>query len=138
MAAAGPTEAELAKMDKSVVDLLEQLRKVGLSVLQFEGAAQRGLYDGVNGVAERLHAIDQMAPAFSSVDISQDLLRYIDEGKSPELFLKACFDKVESSSASQQDTSAGFADFRDMLLAEVAAEWPEAKGSMPQPGDGGR
>jgi hypothetical protein len=54
------------------------------------------------------------------------LLRYIDEGKSPQLFLKECFDKVDSSSASQQDTSAGFADFHDKLLAEVSAEWPDA------------
>lgn len=58
--------------------------------------------------------------------IPQDLLRYVDEGKSPQLFLKECFEKVESSSASQQDTSAGFAEFQEMLLAEMSTEWPEA------------
>ena len=28
------------------------------------------------------------------LSLSQDLLRYVDEGKSPQLFLKECFDKV--------------------------------------------
>jgi len=60
----------------------------------------------------------------SSYSSSQDLLRYIDEGKSPQLFLKECFDKVESSSASQQGTSAAFATFHDLLLSEIKSEWP--------------
>ena len=54
------------------------------------------------------------------------MLRYVDEGKSPQLFLKECFDKVESSSASQQGTSAGFATFHDRLLEEIQSEWPAA------------
>jgi hypothetical protein len=39
-ATAGAAQEDLAKLEQGVVGLLEQLRKVGLTVLDFEGAAQ--------------------------------------------------------------------------------------------------
>lgn len=41
-ATANPDPKDVAQLERGVVGLLEQLRKVGLTVLNFEGAAQVG------------------------------------------------------------------------------------------------
>eukprot|EP00041_Stephanoeca_diplocostata_P011397 m.188258 g.188258 ORF g.188258 m.188258 type:complete len:159 (+) comp18522_c0_seq2:187-663(+) len=126
--AAGPNagSAALTPLIDNIEELVEECRRTAVNTHSFDPVNQEVLFENINGIAKLLNAVDSHRFSAKGIVVSPEILRYVDEGKNPELLLRESFDGLETSSKSQRDTATAFADFGNELRAHIRSEWPEA------------
>ena len=130
MEARNPASKEQGK-DKlpNLCHHLEQMivdtRTVGIMVSDFQAGNQPRLNQYLNKIIDNLRILDGCKRDFNEIMIPREVLKYVDEGRSPELYNKDCLEKSLAKQRVVQAKVDIYKKFHDQLLKDLKEYYPE-------------
>jgi len=117
--------AALKSLENRLLDSLWKTHELQLSVENASGSNQQLLSGRVNGLVAGMADMSTLAGALRDVKVPVDLLRYIDDGGSPDAFtaemLKNCLEENKRSKGKVE----AFRSLEKAMLAELQEQFPE-------------
>ncbi|EDV26006.1 Mediator of RNA polymerase II transcription subunit 10 [Trichoplax sp. H2] len=115
----------LKTLQQQIEQLCETSRQVGIIASDFQATSQKVLNDKLRGLITNLREINDMKEKFDDIEVPLEVFSYIDEGRNPELYTKACLDKVVMMNQEMKGKVDAYKNFKTTLCEGLAKVFPK-------------
>ena len=116
---------ELGYLCHYLEQMIDDTRTFGIMVSDFQSGNQHRLRQQINKIIENLRMLDNCKGDLMDIMIPRDVLNYVDEGKSPELYNKDCMEKSLAKQKVVQEKVDVYKKLHDQLLKDLKEYYPE-------------
>ena len=117
--------AELQLMCYYLERMIDDTRTVGIMVSDFQNGNQHRLNKNINQIIEHLRMLDNCKGDLNDIMIPKDVLNYVDEGRSPLLYNKDCYEKSVAKQELVQAKVDVYMMLHDQLLVDLKEYFPD-------------
>ncbi|KAI6660199.1 hypothetical protein LOD99_10477 [Oopsacas minuta] len=116
---------KLGEVCHHLEQMIVDTRTVGIMVDDFQSGNQARLNQNLNKIIDNLRMLDNLKGHLYDIMIPKDVLNYVDEGKSPELYNKDCLEKSLAKQEVVQAKVNIYKKLHDQLLKDLKEYYPE-------------
>lgn len=115
----------LEEFDKLLQSLIETLLDLGVSVHDLtEDSSNELIHRRINQVVRFYEILDNERHRISA-EIPDDVIKYVDEGKNPDLYTREYVELLQKTNQGLRGNLEAIKDFRDILAEDLSALFPE-------------
>ena len=119
------SKEKLATLCHHLEQMIVDTRTVGIMVSDFQAGNQPRLNQYLNKIIDNLRILDGCKEDLNDIMIPREVLKYVDEGKSPELYNKDCLEKSLAKQKVVQAKVNIYKKLHDQLLKDLKEYYPE-------------
>ncbi|KYQ90009.1 putative mediator complex subunit 10 [Tieghemostelium lacteum] len=112
-------------LQKTVEELVEELRQSIIIVEEFQSPSQQYLFDKLNKVISLYEKIESNRNAFNHVEIPFEIFRVIDQSKNPDLYVKETLQNCLAANEKTKGKIESIIDFKETLESHIASSFPD-------------
>lgn len=117
-------ELRFNQLEQTLENFQENARQMGVIASGFTTRSQEPLNQKIHTLTSGLHELDRLKNQFMDVNIPLELLKYLDEGKNPQLYTKECLERTLAKNKEVNGKIECYKKFRTLLLKELGEEMP--------------
>lgn len=117
-------ETRFNQLEQTLENFQENARQMGVIASDFTTRSQEPLNQRIHTLTSGLHELDRLKNQFMDVHIPLELLKYLDEGKNPQLYTKECLERTLAKNKEVNGKIECYKKFRTLLLKELGEEMP--------------
>ena len=116
---------KLANLCHHLEQIIVDTRTVGIMVSDFQAGNQPRLNQYLNKIIDNLRILDGCKEDLNDIMIPREVLKYVDEGRSPELYNRDCLEKSQAKQRVVQAKVDIYKKLHDQLLKDLKEYYPE-------------
>lgn len=117
-------ETRFNQLEQTLENFQENARQMGVIASDFTTRSQEPLNQRIHTLTSGLHELDRLKNQFMDVNIPLELLKYLDDGKNPQLYTKECLERTLAKNKEVNGKIECYKKFRTLLLKELGEEMP--------------